>query len=187
MRVVGLLILLTWGIPAIPQDGRMDVKRPFVITDAIALPLSSAQIFNEALKQWRYTFGQEPGANLVMQDTATGTIQGTARINFRSSGLGSREETMGVITYEVAIQAENGQCRVRTSHFQHTGNRNSIGGGIDLGLLYAGDRPQEKIPGISMGTAQRLHADMCRRAQVHIGEVIKTFAARMRRAAGQKQ
>ena len=185
MRITGLMILLAWAVPAFSQVEREEANRPLVLTDAIGLPMSSTQVFNAAVSAWAYSFGQEPGARLLLQDTVSGTIQGTARVNFRSTGLGSREESMGVITYNITIQAKNGQCEVRINHFLHTGNKNAIGGGVNLGPLYAGDRPPEKVPGISMGTATRLHADMRRQAQAHVGEVMKTFAAGIRRAAGQ--
>lgn len=94
---------------------------------------------------------------------------------------------MGVINYQVFIQAENGQCRVRISHFTHTGNRNATGGGVDLGLLYAGQRPQESVQGISMGTANRLHADMRAQSRAHMDEVIKTFFAALRRTVVQQR
>lgn len=185
MRFTGLLILLAWAVPAFSQVEREEAHRPLVLTDAIGLPLSSTQVFKAALGAWPYSFGQEPGARLLLQDTVSGSIRGTARVNFRSTGLGSREESMGVITYDITIQAENGQCLVRINHFFHTGNKNAMGGGVDLGPIYAGERPPEKVRGISMGTATRLHEDMRKQAQAHVGEVMKAFAAGMRRAAGQ--
>ncbi len=178
---VPLALALTVGAQVLPEGG----AHPLVITDAAALPSSSAQIFHNAVKEWTYSFGQEPGARLVQIDTAGGTLMGTARYNFRSTAVGSREESMGVITYEVAIQSQNGQCRVRIGHFVHTGNRNAPGGGVDLGTIYAGDRPPGKVAGVSAGTASRLQTDMRTQLQVHLELVLKNFLAAMRRNSEQ--
>lgn len=187
MRAALFLTLFLWAASALPQDARPSEARPLVITDAVALPLSKSQILQVAATSWTYSFGQEPGAKVILVDTANANIKGVARFNFRSTGVGSREETMGVISYEVVVQAENGQCRVRVCHLSHTGNHNAPGGGIDLGLLYADQRPQTKVPGISMGTANRLHDDMRAQVQARLTEVMKAFFSAMRRAAAQGQ
>ncbi len=185
MRAALFLTLLLWAAGAFPQDIQPADARPLVITDAIAMPLSRSQILQAALKSWPYSFGQEPGARMILVDTANGSIKGMARFNFRSTGVGSREESMGVVSYTIAIEAENGQCRVRVGHLNHTGNHNAPGGGIDMGLLYADKRPQTPVPGISMGTANRLHDDMRAQVQARANEVLKVFLGAMRRASDQ--
>lgn len=183
MRAALTLLLLVCVVRAVPQPSGLDGPRPLVITDAVALPLSKAQIYAAALNAWEFSFGQEPGAKLTDRDTSNNKIEGSARVNFRSSQLGSRLGSMGVINYTVTIQAENGQCQVRINHLSHTGNRNAPNGSIDLGTIYTGERPQEPVPGASKGTADRLHADMRAQAAAHIGDVMKRFASAMRRAA----
>lgn len=183
MRCLWLLIFLGGLSPAFPQAAPPPQGRPLVITDAIGLPVSSAQLLLAATRAWPYSFGQEPGARIVAVDTTAGKIMGVARVNFRSSALGSREATLGVISYEILIEAENGQCRVRIGHLVHTGNRNAPQGPVDIGVLFAGDRPLERIAGVSMASANRLHADMRTQAQAHIAEVLKRFFAALRRAA----
>lgn len=182
MRTACLLTLLLAGFSAFAQE-----PRPLVIADGVALPLSGVQVFREALKSWPFSFGQEPGAHIVLVDTAGGNIKGVARFNFRSSTLGSREESMGVVHYEVSIQAENGQCRVQVGHIWHTGNHNAPGGGVDIGMIYASQRPQNSIPGVSMGTANRLHDDIRGQVQARVAAVMKNFFSAMRRNAGQGQ
>lgn len=94
---------------------------------------------------------------------------------------------MGVVRYEVTIQAENGQCRVQVGHLVHTGNQSAPGGGVDIGMIYAAQRPQTSIPGISMGTANRLHDDIRAQVQARMDAVMKNFFSAMRRAASQGQ
>lgn len=156
------------------------VPKPLVFTQVTAVPRSRAQVFDAAVKAWEDSFGQEPGAQLIDQDRDNGIIEGAAWVNYRSTNLGSREETMGVIRYHVTIQAENGQCQVRVAHVEHTGNRQAMGGGIDMGQIYSGDRPNERIPGISRGTANALHADMRTQASDRINKVMRSFSMRMR-------
>lgn len=183
MRTVLTLLLIACVLRAVPQDAGLDGPRPLVITDAVALPQSKAQIYAAALSAWDLSFGQEPGAKLTLRDTANKRIEAVARVNYRSSQLGSRQGSMGVINYIIIIQAENGQCRVRISHLSHVGDRNAPNGPIDLGTIYAGERPVGAVPGVSKGTAERLHSDMRAQATAHIGDVMKRFASAMRRAA----
>jgi len=182
MRPVAILALLLLPRLAMAQ---VDTARaqPLVLQDAIGLQLSRMQVYSAALEAWTYTFGQEPGAKVDLKDAANGLVTGTARFNYRSNLLASREETMGVITYHITIQADNGQCKVRISQVQHTGNRNAMGGGIDIGPIYDGDRPMTRIPGISLGTAQKVHADMRLQVSTQVRSVMNAFAARMRAAS----
>ncbi len=186
MRVLCTIFSLLGALWVIAQESTFDGPRPLVITEAVALPLSMAQVEQAARSAWLYSFGQEPGARLVMEDQGTGRVEGLARFNFRSSTIGSREQTMGVINYKISIQAENGQCRIRVSHFAHIGNKNAPGGSVDLGTIYTGSRPVERIPGISLGTAERLHEDMRTQVSAHLRDVIKAFSANLRQAVDER-
>ena len=186
MRVLCTLLLLSGALQAMPQESPLDAPRPLVINEAVALPLSMAQVELAARDAWQYSFGQQPGAQLMLVDAGTGRVEGIARFNYRSSSVGSREQTLGVITYKISIQAENGQCRIRISHFLHSGNKNAPGGSVDLGAIYTGPRPSERVPGISLGTAQRLHQDMRTQVSAQVREVIKVFSSRMRQAVEQR-
>jgi hypothetical protein len=179
LAIAALLLLPCLGLAQVDTVA----AQPLVLRDAIGLQLSRMQVYNAAVRAWTYTFGQEPGAKVELEDAANGLLEGTARFNYRSSMLADREETMGVITYHVTIQAENGQCRIHISQVQHTGNRNAMGGGIDIGPIYAGARPKTRIRGISLGTAQEVHADMRMQVSAELRKVMNAFAARMRAAA----
>ncbi len=182
MRVLPLFALLL--LPCLTKAQTDTVPaRPLILQDAIGLQLSRMQVYAAAQEAWAYTFGQEPGAKVDLKDAENGLLEGTARFNYRSNFLVDREETMGVITYHITIQADNGQCRVRITQITHTGNRNAMGGGIDMGPIYAGDRPLIKIPGMSLGSAQKVHADMRMQVSIQIHKVMNAFATRMRTAA----
>lgn len=186
MRVLCTLLLLFGALQVMSQEGSLDTPRPLVINEAVALPLSMAQVELAAREAWQYSFGQQPGAQLVSEEAGTGRVDGIARFNYRSATVGSREQTLGVISYKISIQAENGQCRIRISHFVHTGNKSAPGGPVDIGPLYAGPRPAERVPGISAGSAQRLHQDMRTQVSAQVKELIKVFSARMRQAADER-
>lgn len=182
MRPLVILALLLLPFLAMAQVDTVPA-RPLVLQDVFGLQLSRMQVFAAADQAWAYTFGQEPGAKIELDDADHGLLEGTARFNYRSNILTDREETMGVITYHITIQAENGQCRIRISQVQHTGNRAALSGGIDLGPIYAGDRPRTRVPGMSFGTAEKVHADMRMQISAQVQKVMNAFAARMRTAA----
>lgn len=182
MRGALLFLFLAAAVSLNAQDPAK-TPQPLGFSDAIALQLSKAQVMKSAMSAWEYSFGQQPGARILATDSANGRIEGAARVNFRSSTLGAREATLGVIAYRITLEARNGQCLVRVSQVEHTGNRTATGGGVDLGTIYADDRPATPIPGISMGTARRLHEDMRNQATVKIQTTMRAFASKLRALA----
>lgn len=168
--------------PLLGQDLADESHRPLVLVEAFAVPHSMAQVAQAVQEAWPYSFGQEPGARIVQEDRATGLLEGVARFNYKSSTTGNRLATLGVIEYTISIRAENGLCRIRVSQFRHTGNRNAPGGAIDLGPIYAGTRPQERIPGLSRASAQRFNDDMRDQVKGHLAEVTKAFNKQLRTA-----
>ncbi len=185
MRHSLLLLLLATRIPAMTQPAAVAAPRPLVLVETVALPLSMAQVEQAARKAWTWSFGQEPGA-AMLQGGENGRMEATARFNFRSSAVGNRLQTLGVINYHVTIQAANGQCRLRISQFNHTGNRSAPGGAINLGTIYESERPDERIAQISRSTATRLHEDMRTQVTAHLRTVVATFSARLRTSAQER-
>ncbi len=167
------------------QAGTPDVLGQVTFSEVVGLPMSRAQIMKAAQEAWEYTFGQQPAARLGAIDPENGVLEGAARMNYRSSFLGAREESMGVIQYRVSIMANNGQCTVRVFDIRHTGDHAAPGGGIDAGAILDGDAPHEHYPGISLKLSQRLHADIRRSISERAGELMRQFAARLRLLAGQ--
>lgn len=183
MRVTAVSFLLFLGLSA--ACAQSDAEPPsgaLVLNEVVGLHLSRNQIYDAALDAWTWTFGQEPGAHVDVQDRATGVIEGHARFNFRSQGITAREESMGPVTYQVVVRADNGQCTIRITRFVHVGNHNAQQGGLDLGPIYTGDRPNTRIPGYSLKFIQRLHAEVRDRLNERVGEVLRAFAGRLRRA-----
>lgn len=183
MRVLTTLLFSALLLPARPQTAPMDGPRRLVIAEDIALPMSSTQVEQAVRKAWPFSFGLEPGAGPLPAEAVNGRFEADARFNFRSTATNSRLQSLGVVNYHISIRAGNGQCKVLISQFDHTGNRNAPGGAVNLGPLYAGERPPDRIPGISMGTATRLHKDMRDQVSDHLQKVLKAFAAQLRKAA----
>ncbi|HRN36568.1 MAG TPA: hypothetical protein PLV70_04585 [Flavobacteriales bacterium] len=175
--------LLANATLALAQGNEPRPALPLVMVEQIALPLSAVQVEQAARQAWPWTFGQEPGAGLVPGEPGTGRIEAVGRFNYRSSALGNRQQTLGVISYHVSIVAGNGSCMVRIYQFSHAGNKNAPGGAVSLGPLYEGNRPAVRVPGVSMAVAGRLHDDMRQQVTAHLRPVIGAFAARLRRAA----
>lgn len=181
MRGLCAILLLTGvlNLAAQPVDDAA-VARPFVVNEAVALPMSAAQVMQAAQDAWPWTFGQQPGATIISTDPTEFRIEGALRFNFKSSSAFARLSTLGVINYQVTITATNGACKVRAAQFVHTGNKNAPGGPISLGRIYAGQRPDERVAGLSRGSAQRLNDDMRQQLADHLQELVRGFALRMR-------
>ncbi len=148
--------------------------------EVINVGLSQTRIMQAIDSLWPYTFGQEPGALLKLMDRSTGTVHGSARLNYRSGVLMAREETMGTVAYQVNLQVTNGQCKVVLSGFQHTGNRAGVTGGIHLGPIYRGDRPKDRVAGVGIGPANTIHSDIREQCRERLAVVLRGFATRLR-------
>lgn len=141
------------------------------------IPLSRAKVFEAAQLAWQRSFGLEPAARLGAQDAGLGSMEGSARVNFRSTVLTAREETMGSITYRVSVQAGNGECTVRITQLVHHGNRKALKGGMSFGTLTATIIPPGEHPGISHRNTVRIWADIKQQAQARIEQLLNTFGA----------
>ena len=165
------------GLPA-------DSATPLSSSETFGLPLARAQVFDAAMLAWQRSFGREPHAELLLQDRANGTLEGQGRINYRSTQLIGREESMGVISYRVIVQASNGSCTVQVTNLRHSGNRAAQRGGLNMGVLLNGAPPAGKVPGYSHRNIKQLHADMRERATERIKSLMNSFGATLRAAPG---
>ncbi len=147
--------------------------------------MSKAQIIVAAQDAWAASFGQEPASQLTLVDADNGLMEGTARMNYRSTMLMGREETMGTVTYQVTIQAKNGQCHLRVHNLRHAGNRTAKGGGIHMGVIMEGVAPEFHYEGVGIGPSRRMHTDVRNAAANRLGETSRRFAARLRSLGGQ--
>lgn len=175
-----LMFLILVGGRALGQSLASDTAAAVSYTRSVGVPLNAFQLYDKALDAWTWTFGREPGAALRRNDREQGSIEGTARINFRSEMLTGREESMGVIAYRVHIQVQNGSSRITVSELEHTGNRATPRGGIHLGRLTKGTMPTRRVPGMGRANVERLYAEVKARAQERIGTLMQAYEARLR-------
>jgi len=147
---------------------------------SVSIGLNAFQLYDKALDAWTWTFGKEPGATLRRSDREAGVIEGTARVNFRSTMLTGREESMGTITYRVIIQVHAGGSRITVNELVHTGNRDALRGGIHLGVLSRASSPQQRVPGLGKGNAERLYTEVKEHANGRITQLMQAFEARLR-------
>lgn len=180
--LIFLFTLLLLGTAGRGQFTGADSTAAITYSRTFTAPLSRTQLYDAALLAWQRTFGLEPAAKLGTADRPAGTIEGAARINYRSSLLTAREETMGVISYRVTIQAGNGECTVRITQLAHTGNRNAIKGGSSFGTLTGTTVPPGPHPGISYRNAVRIWADIKGAADAKVDQLIAAFGAVLRQA-----
>jgi len=175
-------VLLPLFLVVLHQGFAQDVDRGTALTMArsISAPLNAVQLHDAAVDAWTWSFGKEPGARLLLTDRTAGTLKGTARLNFRSTMLTGREETMGTVSYTVSIQVQPGECRITIADLIHTGNKNTARGGIHLKQLMRSDEDAHRTSGMSRSNVVRLHQELRTASTEHLTGLLQTFEARMR-------
>lgn len=166
------------------QDLPVDTNAALTVSASVSVPLNHVQVLEKAREAWKASFGTEPGARLEPPDTDASTFDGVAYLRFRSEQLVGREETMGIITYRVQVQARNGTCHVLVTDFRHVGNREAFRGPTDVGLLTRNTAPPRKIKGMGRRNGQELWDDMKRVARLRAEELVAAFGANLRQLAG---
>lgn len=180
MRLLFMLLPLILVGSIRCQAPEMGLGTALSLSRSVTVPLNAVQLHDAATDAWTWSFGKEPGAKILLTDRATGTIKGTARMNFRSTMLTGREETMGTVSYNVTILVQPGECRVTVSDLNHTGNRNTSRGGIHLKQLMRSDEDAYRATGMSRTNIVQLHQELRLAATDHISNLLKVFEARMR-------
>lgn len=165
------------------QEPAVAPVAPLRFNGTVSVPMSERQLLQHASEAWRFSFGLEPGARMVV-DTATKSIVGTARFNFRSTQLNGREETMGPISYRVRITTANGECKWTVDELKHTGNRGAPQGGSDIGPLTMGDKPIHRVTSMSPVASDRVWRDAKNQVGERIENVRRAFESRLRKSAG---
>lgn len=179
-RLILVMLMLAAGAAVRGQSLAGDSTAAISFTRMASVPLNAYQLFDKAQEAWTWTFGREPGAILRKSDRETGTIEGVARINFRSQMLVGREESMGVISYRVQIQVQAGTVRITVNELAHTGNRKTQRGGIHLGLLTRASAPPKRVGGMSRANAERLYTELKLLSEDRIAALLQAFDARIR-------
>lgn len=182
MRALLTTLLLLVLLSSHAQVSSIDANGRLAIMEEIGVPLSRLALVNAARTAWDRSFALEPGARLLRTDAENGVIEGTARVNFRSTVLTAREETQGTITYQVSIHLRNGLCTVHVHDLVHRGNRDAAGGGLDIGPIASGDAPAEHYPGMGLNASRRLHEDARSAAAARIKELLRVFGGVLRAA-----
>lgn len=180
MRSMLLLFVLLCAVLMHAQvpDGGTGIALNF--SRSMSIPLNAVHLFDEAQEAWIWTFGKEPGAKLLRADREDGVLEGSARINFRSTMLTGREETTGTISYHVQFQIRAGECRAVVTGLTHSGNRNTGRGGIHVGQLMRNDLDAPRTSGLGRANVVRLHAELREVATARVNSLLQAMEARIR-------
>lgn len=179
-RLMLVILLAFMARTGIGQSFTTDTLGAVSYSRSVSVPLNAYQLYDKALDAWTWTFGKEPGAVLRRSDRESGMIEGTARVNFRSTMLTGREESMGTIAYRVTIQLHAGGSRITVNELVHTGNRAALRGGTHLGMLARGSIPQQRVPGLGKANTERLYAEVKELSHARITQLMQAFEARLR-------
>ncbi|MEX1133199.1 MAG: hypothetical protein WEC15_08265 [Flavobacteriales bacterium] len=178
-----LMLVILLALLALTGSGQTlagDTVGAIGYSRSVSVPLNAYQLYDKAMDAWTWTFGKEPGAVLRRSDRESGMIEGTARVNFRSTMLTGREESMGTITYRVTIQLRAGGSRITVNELVHSGNKTALRGGIHLGVLARGSSPQQRIPGLGRANTERLYAEVKELSHGRVTQLMQAFEARLR-------
>ncbi|MBL7940573.1 MAG: hypothetical protein JNL43_14525 [Flavobacteriales bacterium] len=178
-HTLSLFLALATGF-ANAQGQDTDAAKALGFMRSMSIPLNAVQFFDRASEAWTWTFGKEPGAKLQLSDREAGIIEGTVRLNFRSTMLTGREESMGSVIYHVRLQIRAGECRAVVSGLSHTGNRTTTRGGIHLGTIMRNDTDVASAGGMSRSNLIRLHAEVRETATTRINSLLQAMEARIR-------
>ncbi len=185
LRLIFPLFAICVSTAGFAQVLANDSTAALTVSRSISVPLNNLMLFDKALEAWTWTFGQEPGAQLLRSDREQGILEGTARCNFRSQMLSNREETMGVIQYKVLINIRSGECRLMMTEFMHNGNRNTARGGIHVGRLTRQIVPPVRTPGMGRSNAVRLYKELKDLSLERSNALLAAFEARLRSGIGE--
>ncbi len=180
LRSLLLSPLLVLSAATYPQTLSSDTTAAISFSRSISVPLNSVKLFDKATDAWNWTFGQEPGAQLLRSERENGILEGNARVNFRSQMLSNREESMGVIQYRIIINVKAGECRTTVTELTHHGNYKAPRNGVHLGLLTRSMAPLQRVPGMSRGNSIRLYTEVKELATQRVQELMRAFDARLR-------
>ena len=174
MRVVFLSILslgfLYVGAQLTPQDQNTS---PLDFKGSLQVMGDTTEIVGKMNRAWKYSFGQEPAAKLM--NKSNHELVAKAHFYFLSELITNRQDTRGVIAYQVKLKAENGKCLYEIHQFIHRGNTAARSGGMHFGRLMKGAAPDGNIRGISQKNIQAVHQDMKKQIEARVLHLLSLF------------
>ncbi|MBP6312448.1 MAG: hypothetical protein WAR83_00870 [Flavobacteriales bacterium] len=179
-RSLSIFLFLLCACSGAAQSISTDVPVALTVTRSVSVPLNAVQLFDKAMESYKWTFGKEPGAQLIRSDRESGEIEAIARVNFRSDQLSMREESMGVIGYKILIKTHAGECSLLITEFVHRGNHGSRRAAIDLGLLTLSSEPIDPPIRMAHSNLVKLYSNAKESANDRVLKVIQDFCSRIR-------
>lgn len=165
-----LLFLLFCSSSAFGQQSRPNTS-PFIVKGNVSISAPDSVLAKRLGRAWKYSFGQEPAARLLSRGSNSMTTM--AHFNYRSGLLTGRQETIGVISYQLELKIVGSTCYYTINSFVHRGNTSTRIGGIHFGRLMQGQIPQGKVRGLSKKTIMAIHTDMKIQLEERIATVLK--------------
>lgn len=176
----GSVVLFMLLLPALKAQDAPAPGTALGITRRMSIPLNGLLLFDQVVEAWKWTFGNEPGAKILISDRESGVLEGSARINFRSELLPGREQSMGNVAYHVKFQIHAGECSAMVSGFVHTGNKNAYRRAVNMGQLMRNEDHVTHAVGLSHTFTVKLHAELRSLAETRINGLLQTMEARIR-------
>ncbi len=167
-----LLVVCAFGL-GVQCSGQDQNTAPLNFKGSIAATGDTAEIAGKMNRAWKYSFGQEPAAKLLNRSNNEMTAK--AHFYFKSELITNRQDTRGVISYEVNLKAVNGKCIYDIRQFIHRGNTSTRGGGIHFGRLMKGADPGGNIRGIGRRNIHSIHQDMKNQVEARITLLLGLF------------
>lgn len=179
MRIRSAILFLLL-FPALHAQDAPTTGTALGITRHMSIPLNGLLLFDQVAEAYKWTFGNEPGAKILISDRENGILEGYARINFRSEILPGREESMGTIAYHVKFQVHAGECTAMVSGLVHAGNKNAHRRAVNMGQLMRNEDHVTHAAGLSHTFSVKLHAELRTLAETRINALLQNMEARIR-------
>ena len=179
-RMLSIFLFVLSTYTGVTQPISTDVPVALTVTRSVSVPLNTLQLFDKAMESYKWTFGKEPGAQLIRSDRESGIIEAIARVNFRSDQLSMREESMGVIGYKILINTHAGECTVLVTEFIHKGNHGPNRAAIDLRLLTISTAPIDPPIRMAHSNLVKLYSNAKESANDRVLKVMQDFCSRIR-------
>jgi hypothetical protein len=154
------------------QESEASVS-PLSISGSIAVNASTDDVIKRMNRAWKYSFGQEPAAKILIK--GPNELKASAQFYFKSETVTARNDTRGVISYQVTLKAVAGKCLYEIHQFVHRGNTTVRSGGIHFGRLMEGADPGGQVRGLGRKNTQRIHEEMKSQVSARLDKVLLIF------------
>ena len=177
MRII-LLGTLLFPLLLLAQTDSTGSTLPLVYEGNIASDYSMGEKYERMLGSFKRSFGKQAGTDLSYHSAVTDSLQANSKVNFVQKKLQSKEDTRGIITFDITMYADATGVQYRLYNFYHHGNPQARYGPANFELITLTSAPP-RVPGIPYKNRVRIWQEMKDTVDVHMRARIAAFEAQL--------